>query len=400
MNADSAGPLIFLVAGEPSGDMLGGRLMAALRERTGGRVRFAGVGGERMTAEGLQTLFPMRDLSVMGYLEVVPRIPRLVVRLRQTAASARALGPNAVVTIDSPEFSFRLARRLSGAGLPLIHYVAPQVWAHRPGRAARIARLIDHLLVLLPFEPPYFEPFGLPCSFVGHAVTEEGADRGDGAAFRARRGIAADAPLVCALPGSRHSEVVRLLPVFGETLELLAARFPTLGVVVPTVETVAAEVAAAAARWPVEALVVAGTREKHDAFAAATVALAASGTVALELAIAGLPAVITYKANPLTAWAVRRMIRVQYVSLVNLILDRPVVPELLQERCRPDLLADAVGALLADHGARAAQTAAARRAAELVGLAGPPPSRRAADVVLDVIAGASRAAGGGRSKKR
>ena len=391
MSADSSGPLIFLVAGEPSGDMLGGRLMAALGDRTGGAARFAGIGGERMISEGLESLFPMRELSVMGYVEVVPRIPRLLARLRQTAAAARALRPDAVVTIDSPEFSFRLARRLAGAGMPLIHYVAPQVWAHRSGRAARLPRLLDHMLTLLPFEPPFFETFGLPCSFVGHPVVEEGADRGDGPAFRARHGIPPEAKVVCTLAGSRHSEVVRLLPVFGEMLGLLAARFPGLRAVAPAVETVAAEVAAAAARWPVDTLVVTGRDEKHDAFAASTVALAASGTVALELAIAGLPMVITYKANILTAWAARRMMRVPYVSLVNLILDRPVAPELLQQRCRPDLLADAVGALLADRRARAAQSAEARRAAELLGMSGTPPSRRAAEVVLDVIAGAARA---------
>ncbi len=387
MTTQPPAPLIFLVAGEPSGDVLGARLMAALKERTGGAARFAGVGGERMIAEGIESLFPMADLSVMGYLEVVPRIPQLLARLRQAAAAARAVRPDAVVTIDSPEFSLRLARRLAGAGAPLIHYVAPQVWAHRPGRAAGIARLLDHLMTLLPFEPPYFERFGLPCSFVGHAVVEEGADRGDGPGFRARHDIAPEATIVCALPGSRRTEVERHLPVFGAALGLLASRIPALRVVVPTVGAVASEVAAQAARWPVDATVVTGRRERHDAFAAATVALAASGTVALELAIAGLPTVIAYKVNPLTAWAVRRMMQVPYVSLVNLILDRPVTPELLQERCRPDLLADAVGELLGDAGARETQRIEARRAAEAIGLGGPSPSVRAAEVVLDVIAG-------------
>lgn len=386
----SAPPLVFLVTGEASGDALGGRLMAALRERTGGAVRFAGVGGERMAAEGLKSLFPIRELSVMGYLEVVPAIPRLLGRIRQTAAAARALGPDAVITIGSPDFSFRVARRLAGRGMPLIQYVAPQVWAHRPGRAARIARFLDHLLALFPFEPAYFEPHGLACSFVGHAVVEEGADRGDGAAFRARHGIPPEATIVCALPGSRRSEVSRLLPVFGATLGLLAGRFPGLCAVVPTVDTVAAEVRAATAQWPVGARVVTGREDKYDAFAAATGAVAASGTVALELAIAGLPGLVTYKANPLTVWAARRMIRVPYVNLVNLILEKPVMPELLQERCRPDLLADALGALLADGDARAAQKAEMRRAAEMIGLGGPPPSLRAADVVLDIIAARSR----------
>ena len=385
-----AEPLVFIVTGEPSGDVLGGRLMAALREQAGGAIRFAGVGGERMAAEGLESLFPMRELSVMGYLEVVPRIPRILARIAQTVASARASRPAAVVTIDSPEFSFRVARRLAGEGMPLIHYVAPQVWAHRPGRAARIARFLDHLLALLPFEPPYFEAVGLPCSFVGHAVVEEGADGGDGPAFRARHGFPPDATIVCTLPGSRRSEISRLMPVFGKMLGLLAGRFPGLRAVAPTVAALADEVSAATARWPVDSLVVSGRRERYDAFAASTVAVHASGTVGLELAIAGVPSVITYKANPLTAMAARRMLRVPHVGLVNLILDRPVVPELLQERCRPDLLAGVVETLLVDSGARAAQSAEARRAAQLIGLGGPPPSRRAAEIVLDAIAGRPR----------
>ncbi|MFQ5958018.1 MAG: lipid-A-disaccharide synthase [Alphaproteobacteria bacterium] len=392
MSTGVDGPLIFLVAGEPSADYLGGRLMAALKDATGGALRFAGVGGEHMRAEGLESLFPMNDLSVMGYIEVVPRIPRLLARIRETAAAARALAPHAVVTIDSPDFTLRVARRLAGCGFPLIHYVAPQVWAHRPRRAARIARFLDHVLALLPFEPPYFEAAGLPCTFVGHAVVEAGADHGDGPGFRARHGIPPQAPVLCALPGSRHGETSRHLPVFAATLERLAARFPGLEAVIPTVAPVAAEVSAVAARWPVKARVVSGTAERFDAFAASTVALAVSGTVVVELAIAGVPTVITYRANPLTAWAARRMIRVPYVGLVNLILDRPVMPELLQDQCRPGMLAEAVGALLADADARAAQVAESRRAAEMIGLGGPPPSRRAAEAVLGIIAKSTRRA--------
>ena len=369
--------------------MLGGRLMAALKVQSETEPRFVGVGGERMIAEGLDSLFAMAELSVMGYLEVVPKIPRLLARVRQTAAAARRLRPAVVVTIDSPDFTFRVARRLAGAGIPLVHYVAPQVWAHRPGRAARIAKFLDHLLAILPFEPPYFEAVGLPCSYVGHAIVEEGAERGDGPAFRARHHIPGEAPLVCALPGSRHGEVTRHLPVFGETLGLLAARFPGLRAVVPTVAAIADEVRAGAAAWPVETRVVGGD-EKYDAIAAANVALAASGTIALELAIAGTPMVITYKANPLTVWLARRMIRVDYVCLVNLILDRPAVPELIQERCRPDLLAEAVSLLLRDEDARQRQIGEARRAVEQLGLGGSPPSDRAAAVVPNVMSRGSR----------
>lgn len=379
-----------MIAGEPSGDVLGGRLMAALKARSDIPLTFAGIGGERMIAEGLDSLFDMQEISVMGYLEVVPKIPALLARLRETAEAARRLRPDAVITIDSPDFTFRVARKLKGLAIPLIHYVAPQVWAHRPGRAAKIAGFLDHILALLPFEPPLFEAHGLPCTYVGHAIVEEGADAGDGPAFRRRHGIPADAPLIAVLPGSRHGEVVRHLPIFGAALGKLAASRPGLRAVVPTVAAVADEVARGAADWPVEALVVAGGHEKYHAFAAADAALAASGTVALELAIAALPTVIAYKAHALTAWLARRMVLVEYVCLVNLILDQPAIPEFIQERCRSDLLAEAVAGLLDDPEARAAQKAAARRAVEILGLGGVSPSARAAEVVLGIIAGKSR----------
>ena len=381
----STGPLIFLLAGEPSGDALGGRLMAALGRMCDGKVRFAGVGGPLMEAEGLQSLFPMAELSIMGLAEVLPHIPRLVRRIRQTVAEVNSLRPAAVVTIDSPGFSFRVAKRLGGAGIPLIHYVAPTVWAWRPRRAREIAAFLDHLLALLPFEPPYFEAVGLPCTFVGHSVVESGAGRGNGAGFRARHGIPGETPLICVLPGSRRGETARLMPLFARTLGILAKTRPDLTAVVPTVETVAAGVAGAASGWPVPAVVVRGEEEKFDAFAASAVALAASGTVALELAMAGLPAVIAYRVNPLTAWLARRMIRVKFVNLVNLILDRAAVPELLQEDCRPERLAAALGGLFDDGAARAAQIAAANHAMAQLGQGGPSPSERAARAVLDAI---------------
>ena len=382
-----AGPLIFLLAGEPSGDVLGARLMAALREETGGRVRFAGVGGERMAAQGLESLFPMEELALFGLAELLPKLPNLIRRLDQTTKAVLALDPAAVVTIDAPDFCFRIARRVRKAGraIPLVHYVAPTVWAWRPGRAAKVAKFLDHLLALLPFEPPYFERAGLPCTFVGHPIVEGGADRGDGAAFRARHGIPADARLATVLPGSRRSEVTKLLPDFGAALALLAPAHPNLRVVVPTVPQVAALVREAVASWPVPALVVEGDREKYDAFAASEAALAASGTVALELALARLPAVVAYRIHPLTYRLYRRLIKVRYVNLVNLMLDRPLVPELLQEDCTPPKLAAAFGRLLDDAEARHRQVEGVAEVARWLGQGAEPPSRRAARVVLDVV---------------
>ena len=380
------GPLIFIVAGEPSGDALGARLMAALKERTQGAVRFAGIGGERMIGEGLDSLLPMRELSVMGYLEVVPKLPRILGHIRTASEAARRLRPAALVTIDSPEFSLRVQRRLADAGIAQIHYVAPQVWAHRPARAARIAGYLDHVLALLPFEPPYFEAVGLPCSFVGHGVVEEGADQGDGPAFRSRHGIPTEAPVVCVLPGSRLGEVTRHVSVFGETIALLARRVPGLHVVVPAFAAVEAEVATATADWRAPTTVVNGRDEKYDAFAASNAALAVSGTVALELAIAGVPMAIAYRGNPLSIWLAKRMSSLSYICLVNLILDRPVVPEFIQQACRADTLADAMVRLLSDEKASREQRTQARRAAELIGLGGPAPSVRAAEIILEIIA--------------
>jgi len=376
---------IMLVAGEPSGDALGAPLMAALKELTKEQVRFSGVGGARMTAEGLGSLYPMAEMSVMGITEILPRMPALRRRLLQVEAFARDTRPDAVITIDSPAFNFRLGKRLKGAGPTLIHYVAPTVWAWRPRRARMVARFLDHLLALLPFEPPYFTREGLGCSFVGHPVVASGADRADGRAFRAAHGIAPETPLLAVLPGSRRSETGRLLAPFGETLALLRQQFPDLRVVVPTVETVAAVVGETAKGWPVPTLVLPDLADKFPAMAAANAALAASGTVALELAMTDTPMVIAYRVSALSAAIARRMIKIPYANLINLIVGRGVIPELIQEDCTPSRLAAAVGQILVDPAIRAAQSSASRDALVALGLGGAPPGRRAAEAVLNAI---------------
>src|SRR5436305_12240027 len=229
-------PFLFIIAGEPSGDALGAALIAALRERTDGRLRIAGIGGEQMSAQGLRSLVPLADLAVAGIAEVLPRAPLILRRVRQTVAAVRELRPDAVITIDSSGFSWRVAHglRRRGERLPLIHYVAPMVWAWRAGRARRMARWYDHLLTLLPFEPPYFERVGLSCPFVGHPVLECGAQDGDGGRFRAAHGLAPDDLLITVLPGSRGGEVRRLLPIFGVALQVLEDLVGPFRVVVPT----------------------------------------------------------------------------------------------------------------------------------------------------------------------
>jgi len=378
-------PLIFIVAGEPSGDLLGARLMAALRVETGGRIRFAGVGGERMATEGLRSLVPINQLAVMGIFEVVPHALRILRIIRQTVATARTLRPAAVVTIDSPSFSLEVSQRLRSLGVPVIHYVAPSVWAWKPWRAARMARSVDHLLTLLPFEAPYFETHGLPTTFVGHPAVEAAQDPGDPAAFRAVHGLPAAAPVICVLPGSRRGEVRRLAPVFGATLQRLAVRFPDLRAVVPTVSTVASDVSALARAWPVPTIVLSDPSAKAAAVAASDVALAASGTVAVELAVAGVATVIAYRVSLLTAFIARRVIKLPYASLPNILLGREVQPEFIQEKCTPDNLATALIQLMADPKARAAQVAAAGEAVAMLRPDGAMPSTRAARTILALI---------------
>lgn len=372
---------LYLIAGEESGDILGARLMAAIAARAPG-IAFAGIGGARMQQAGLSApLFPMRELSLMGLAEVLPSLLRLMRRIDETVADIAARKPAALVSIDAPGFTLRVARRVHGS-LPVIHYVAPQVWAWRQGRARRIARIVDRLLCLLPFEPEFFTRHGLDARFVGHPVLEGGMDRGDGAAFRAAHGIAPDAPLVAVLPGSRAGEVARLLPVLAGTLRLLAR--PGLRLVVPTVPAVADAVRAAP--WPAPAVFVPPTA-RADALAAADAALCKSGTATVEVALAGCPMLVVYRVNPITAAIGRRVIKVRYASLVNLLAGREVAPEFLQERCVPEILAPALAALLDDPAARAAQRAGfAEARAKLAAPGGASPSEAAAEAVLEVLA--------------
>lgn len=349
--------LIYLVAGEASGDVLGGRLMAALHARRPD-LRFAGIGGPQMQVQGLSSLFPMHDLALMGFLEVLPQLRRLRARLDQAAADIAARKPDVVVTIDSPGFTLRLLRRVAKLGIRRAHYVAPQAWAWRESRVRHYPGLWDRLLCLLPFEPAFFARHDLPASFVGHPVLESGADRGNSAGFRARHGIAPDAKILILMPGSRSGEVGRLLPVYGETLRRLAADMPDLCPVVIAAPAVAAVVANAAAEWPDRPVIVTTPGEKHDAFAAANAALTKSGTSTLELALAGVPMAVAYRVNPLSAAIARRLIKVPHASLLNLLASVEVVPEFLQQDCTPARLAAAIGALLTDPAAAAAQRTA------------------------------------------
>jgi lipid-A-disaccharide synthase len=383
-----AAPFIFVVAGEPSGDALGAGLIAALRLRTGGNLRIAGVGGERMREEGLESLVPLDELAVIGVAEVLPRAFAILRRVRETVAAIRAQRPDAVVTIDSSGFSWRIAQRLRrhGETLPLVHYVAPMVWAWRGGRARRVARWYDHMMALFPFEPPYFEREGLSCAYVGHPVLDSGADCGDAMRFRAAHGLGRDDLLISVLPGSRGGEVRRLLPIFGAALRRLEQLIGPFRVAVPTVATVAPSVAEAVGGWPGAPILVRHTQDKYDAFAASRAALAASGSVALELAMARLPMVVAYRLNPLTEALLDRVVKVRQVNLVNLLLEQPLVCELLRGACTPERLAAEMARLVRDEPVRAAHRAGYDRAMRRLGAGDRSPSLRAADQVLAIVA--------------
>jgi lipid-A-disaccharide synthase len=376
-------PLVFLVAGEPSGDVLGARLMAALRRLTGGHVRFAGVGGEAMRREGLASLFPLDDLAVMGFVEILPRLPRILSRLRDVERAVIASRPAVVVTIDAPGFNLRLARRLRPQGVRLVHYVAPQLWAWRPERARKLIGLFDRILTLFPFETAFFAGLGIDTRLVGHPAVE--AERPEAGDLRARLGIAPSAPVLLMLPGSRVGLVRRMLPIYAATAKRLALLIPGLVILVPVVAATRAMTAEAVAAWPVDARVVDNLADKRAALAAAAAAITISGTSTLELALAGMPMIVAYRTNPISAFLARRLVRVPHVALPNLILGRGAIPELLQEACTPGTLADAAARLMIDATAAQSQRDDLAALRAQLGADGPPPSERAARAVLEVI---------------
>lgn len=376
---------IALIAGEISGDQLGGWLMQSLKQADPA-VAFIGVGGERMQEQGLKSLFPIQEISLMGVFEILPHVFSLKRRIRETIAYLKAERPDILVTIDSPGFNFRIAKALRNTGKDcprLIHYVAPSVWSHRPGRAKKVAKLYDHLLVIFPFEPPYFEREGLKTSFIGHQVAWEWRTGGVGAAFRARHAIAVTAPVLAVFPGSRNAELDRMLPAISGAVTILSAQVPGLHVVVQVPESLKARLERETAHWPNKPLVLSNREEKKDFFAAATAALAKSGTVALECAFAGLPAVVTYKANPISVWIVRKLALIRYVHIANLMADREIIPELIQERCTAAYLSTTLQPLLTDETARHRQRDALAAFAGALGAADTQsPSDKAARIIL------------------
>lgn len=383
-SSHSHGRVIWLLAGEASGDVIGARLMQALHARDPSLV-FAGVGGGRMEALGLHSLFPMSDLAVMGLVEVVPRLRQLSQRLLEAVQDIELRRPDMIVTIDSPGFALRLLQKIERSGFKRVHYVAPQVWAWRAKRVKEFPGLWDRLLCLLPFEPAWFAQHGLEARFVGHPVLQSGVRLGNGARFRVRHNIAPDAPVLILMPGSRRSEVPRLLPVYRKMLDILRTRYPDISPVIPVAPVIAPVIRALIKKWPVQPHIVTDIHDKHDAFAAAQCALTKSGTSTLELAMGNVPMAVTYRVNPLTATIARRLIKVPHVAMVNLLAGREIVPELLQENCTPQKLADVVSTLLSDPQMVARQREAFSSVLEQLAPPQGTPADAAAAEIMDLL---------------
>jgi lipid-A-disaccharide synthase len=378
---------IMLIAAEASGDALGAGLAQALKQRLGAEVAFVGVGGPKMAAEGVVSPFDIAELSILGWIEGLKAYGIVKRRVADTVAHAVAEKPDAVVLIDSWGFTIRVAKALKEAlpGVPLIKYVGPQVWASRPGRAKTLAQSVDHLLALYAFDAPWFEREGLETTVVGSQALHVDMSAADPAAFRARRGIAPDADLLLVLPGSRPSEIKLMTPVYEGAVAQLKRANPALEVAVVTAGTVAEDVTGRIAAWPFRVHLV-SEAEKYDAMKAATVALATSGTVSTELALAGAPMVIGYRFQPLSYAIMKPFFTGKYATLFNHAADEEITRELIQKDATPEKVAAEVGRLLSDPEARRVQAERQTAALDLMGRNAPDPSSLAADAVLRVIA--------------
>jgi len=383
---------IFLIATEESGDRLGAHLMKVLRQRLGGAVRFEGVGGLGMTREGLKSLFPIEELSIIGFSAVVKQLPKLLRLIRQTTDAVLRAGPDILIIIDSPDFTHRVARRVRARDptVPIVDYVSPSVWAWRPSRARTMRTYVDHVLALLPFEPEAYRRLHGPlCTYVGHPLIEQLASLRPNAEEQARR--SGSPPVLLVLPGSRSSEIRHHMAIFGEALDRLQAQGKVFEPILPTMPHLVELVRDGVKSWKVTPQIVVGEQEKRSAFRIATAALAKSGTVTLELALSGVPMVAAYRAGALEARIVLRFVTVQSVILANLVVGENVVPEFVQDDCTADKLAGALGAVLSDSPMRRRQQDAFARMDDVMSTGNQSPSVRAADIVLGMLRKSRRA---------
>lgn len=374
---------IFLISGEASGDLLGARLMCALKDKEP-NLRFSGVGGADMQAQGLKSIFPMDDLSVMGIMEVLPKLSLLLARISETVEKVMHDQPDVVVTIDAPDFSFRVAKRLKKRGYKgrIIHYVAPSVWAWRPGRAKKVSKFLDHIFCLLPFEPPYFKDHNLPATYIGHSIVETDILKGSDENFRKMYDVAADKKIVLLLPGSRQGELKRHTELFLKTAETLSSLHENLLFVMPTLPHLKTTLEHEAASKAIDVIITDNQAAKYNAFAAADFAIAASGTVALELAYANVPSVISYRMNWLTGIIAKMLVKAKYAALPNIILDEDVMPEFLLRQATLENLVNVSDCYLSNETFMQMQKKKFEKLRTRLHPEGRMPSDIAADVIL------------------
>ncbi len=369
---------VFIIAGEPSGDLLGAKLMFEMRKQ--GNFQFYGIGGKAMTEQGLISIFPMEKISLMGFLEIVPKIFMLLKLINFTVLEIKKISPDIFVSIDSPGFCFRVAAKIQNLGFKLIHYVAPSVWAYKPQRARKVAKLYDYIISILPFEPPYFIQHGVFCKFIGHPITED--VKGNKELFMQKYNLAPHEDILCLMPGSRRGEINKLLPIFIEAAQLLREKFPHLHLVVIAFTPFVEEIRQAFAEKNLKVLVIT-QEDKLNAIAAAKVVLVKSGTSSLEVAYNHTPMVVAYRVNFFSSLLVKMMLRVPYVSIINIIAAKEIIPEFLQKKCKAKYLAPALEELLENQQLREKQISRFKKVIERLSL--DQPSARAARIVLELM---------------
>lgn len=377
---------IFLIAGEASGDLLGSKLIRELKILKP-QTQFIGVGGKLMKEQGLISIFPMEELSIMGIMEVVPHIPKLLSRINQTAQTIVKEMPDVVITIDSPDFCFRVMKKLKDFhAAKKVHLIAPSVWAYREGRAQKISKLYDLLLAILPFEPPYFEKYGLKTVFIGHPIMENAPDfskkENENSAFRKKYNIAPNDILICLTPGSRNGEVKRIFPEFIGAINLLSEQKPNIKILIPLVDKTRNLVSQMAKDLKVQYFFI-EKNEKDSAYFSTNFALAKSGTNALEFSLYHIPIIIAYKINFLTHFIIKLLVKIKFANLINLILGYELIPEMLQKNCEAQKLFHKLESLISDKNLAQKQIDEGQVALKIMGLGSVEnPSQKAANEIL------------------
>jgi lipid-A-disaccharide synthase len=383
MNKQYTAKKYFIIAGEASGDLLGAKLIHSLK-KLNSQIEFKGIGGKHMASEGLNSLFSMHELSIMGFVEILPHIPNILSRIRQTVDYIQKWQPDVVITIDSPGFCLRVAKKLQNTNIKLVHYVAPSVWAYKPKRAKVFASIYDHLLALLPFEPDYFTREGLASTFIGHPVVEEDFTSVEPATFRTKYNINHDQQIIAITPGSRKGEINRLLPIFLESIKIIKQQISNIYPVIvatPELETIIRQMTS-----PADILIISDKEDKKACFKAAQMVIAKSGTNTLEIAMAGAPMITAYKVNPLSAILLKIMIKTPYVNIINILANHEIIPELLQENCTPEKIAESALNLINNQQLCTEQVKLNTLQLAKLGLGSKPnPSEKAAHKLIEII---------------